>query len=383
MGYANLEASRSDTKQVETRVENMTEMFRASNSQTASRIESRIQSSTASLGTSIKDEIHRAMSSIPRETNISRASLETLSTLVAQTVASQFESLASEDSLERLSRHSCFGRESNQRMANNTSQTETVEYITAETQVTVDECSEEQPGDLHREVASSRLTSRTSVQKMTTFLGTMLIRRSTINSTFSSSSPELITERTKAEIDFLPAHWLWSWTGCGMFLARMGLGKPRFDFSFDVARVLDFKSDPEAIRTLSAVRSGDLDALKRYFQSKTAYPTDRDESGTSLLAVSGIIYLGVPWYAEYYAVYSSMYVKSRKLAYFRLLFLRLRPIVGSLIPASCFYSKVLALISTRLQVGESELHFDHLSTSKSSLTLQPVIHSMMRFLLEI
>lgn len=84
----------------------------------------------------------------------------------------------------------------------NGSQTEYIEYVTADTQVTVDDFREEWPGDLHREMASSRLASQTSVQKMTSFLGTMLIRRSNIISTFLKSDPESVIERSKVEIDF-------------------------------------------------------------------------------------------------------------------------------------------------------------------------------------
>lgn len=132
---------------------------------------------------SFRDEIHRTMSSIPRETNVSRASLDALSVLASKTVVSQFESLTSKDSLDYPGGRPRIEKEPNRRMANG-SKTESIEYVTADTQVTVDEFREERPGDLHREMASSRLTSQTSVQKITSFLGTMLIRRSNIISTF-------------------------------------------------------------------------------------------------------------------------------------------------------------------------------------------------------
>ena len=59
----------------------------------------------------------------------------------------------------------------------------------------------------------------------------------------------------------------------------MGFGKPRFDLSIAVARVIDISSDHHAKRTLDAVLSGGLNALREYSQSKVAYPTDRDEFG--------------------------------------------------------------------------------------------------------
>ena len=149
------------------------------------------------------------MSSIPRETNISRTSLDALSVLVSKTIASQFESLTSKDSLDCPGGRPRTEKESNRRMANG-SQTESVEYVTADTQVTVDDFREERRGDLYRGVASSMLTSQTSVQKMTSFLGTMLIRRSNIISTFLKSDPESVIERSKVEIDFLPTNWLQS-----------------------------------------------------------------------------------------------------------------------------------------------------------------------------
>ena len=78
-----------------------------------------------------------------------------------------------------------------------------------------------------------------------------------------------------------------------MFLARLGFGKPKFDFRFAVARILDEYADPLARTTVEAVRTGDLDALKGYLQSKITYPTDRKVWGENLLAVSTSKYLSV------------------------------------------------------------------------------------------
>ncbi len=78
-----------------------------------------------------------------------------------------------------------------------------------------------------------------------------------------------------------------------MFLARMGFWKPRFDFGFAIARIVNRDSDPHT-RASAAVLHGDADTLKELFELKVAYPTDRDVLGESLLSVSGTEHLSVP-----------------------------------------------------------------------------------------
>ena len=259
-------------------------MIRTSTSASVVHIEDHIQSSTTSLGNSIRDEIHRTMSSIPRETNITRKSLETLSILICEIVTSQIESRTSEDSSNHPGRRQYTERPTTQITANRP-HTDSIEYATAGTQVTVDRYRRGHPNHLHREEPSSRFTSRTSIKKMTSFFGTVFIRRSTAKQTLPDFDPELVPEIAKVEISFFPATWLRSWTGCGTFLARMGLGTPKFDFSLAVARTMEVDSDPWK-KSFEAILHGDVDALKGLLQLKVAYPTDRNPFGYSLLAVS-------------------------------------------------------------------------------------------------
>ena len=269
-------------------------MIRSSTSASVVHIEDHIQSSTTSLGNSIRDEINLTMSSIPRETNISRKSLETLSILVSEIVTSQIESRTrtSEDSSNHPGRRQYTERPTTQITANGP-QTDSIEYATAGTQVTVDRYCRGHPNHLYREEPSSRFTSRTSTQKMTSFFGTVFIRRSTAKQTLPDFDPEFVPEIAKVEINFFPATWLRSWTGCGTFLARMGLGTPKFDFSLAVARTLELDSDPWK-KSFEAVLHGDVDALNGLLQLKVAYPTDRNPFGYSLLVVSRTTCLDVP-----------------------------------------------------------------------------------------
>ena len=273
-------------------MESLSEVVKTSTSASVARIEDRIQSSTTSLGNLIKDEIHRTMSSIPRETNISRKSLETLSILVSEIVTSQIESRTSENSSNRPRCRQYTERQTNQVTAEEP-QTHSIQYATASTQFSVDTHRRGHADHLYREEPSSRFTSRTSVQKMTCFFGTVFIRRSTVKQTFPDFDPEFVPERAKVEINFLPATWLRSWTGCGTFLARVAFGTPKFDFNLAVARILEWESDPLK-KSFEAIACGDVDALKALLQLKVAYPTDRNSSGFSLLAVSRTICLDVP-----------------------------------------------------------------------------------------
>ena len=121
---------------------------------------------------------------------------------------------------------------------------------------------------------------------MTSVFGRVVIRRSTVKMVYLDSDPDSFSEKAKMEIDFIPASWLRSWTGCGIFLARMGFGKPSFDIKLDVARVLDLDSNPDTQRALHAVQTGDICALIGSLHRKVVHPTDRDLDGFSLLSVS-------------------------------------------------------------------------------------------------
>ena len=292
MGVTDLEDSQKDMRQIGSRVDDLTRFLTTSSSESTLRVENRIQSTATSLESSIRDEIHRTVSSILRESTISRASLETLSNLVSEMVISRFESLTSDNHSNYSKRVPSTKGELMQKTADGP-QTDSVEYATSGSQATGDEFRNEDPEYSYRDGTSSRLVSRTSVQRVTSCLGTLLIRRSTLVITFSGFDPGLVSERAKVEIDFIPASWLRSWTGCDMFLARMGFQKPKVDFSFAIPRIVDEKSDPH-IRTFAAVQNGDADTLRELFRLKVAYPTDRNVLGESLLNVSGAEHFSVP-----------------------------------------------------------------------------------------
>ena len=272
-------------RQIGSRVEDLTRFLATSSSESTLRVENRIQSSATSLESSIRDEIHRTVSSIPRESTISLASLETLSNLVSDMVVSRFESLTSENHSNASKRVSSTEGELTQKTADGL-QTDSVEYATSGSQALVGDFRNEGPEYSYRDGTSSRLVSRTSVQRVTNCLGTLVIRRSTLNITFSGLGPGFVSKRAKVEIDFVPASWLRFLTGCDMFLARIGFQKPKVDFSFAIPRVVDKNSDPH-MRTFAAIQNGDADTLKELFQLKVAYPTDRNVLGESLLNVSG------------------------------------------------------------------------------------------------
>ena len=256
--------------------------------ESTSRFEDVVQASVTSLESSIKDEIHRTVLSIPRESNISQASLQTLSVLVSNIVASRFESLESEASLKYPGSQSCTQIESAQRPPDEP-QIEDVGSMTRVSQAMTDDSSNEDSGHFDREEGSSRLISRTSVQTMTSVFGRVIIRRSTAKTVYLNSDSELFSEEAELEIDFLPASWLRYWTGCGIFLARMGFGKPTVDISLTVARILDFDSDRadrDAQKAFIAIIEGDIRTLIGFLQRKVIYPTDQTISGLSLLTVS-------------------------------------------------------------------------------------------------
>ena len=161
--------------------------------------------------------------------------------------------------------------------------------MTRVTQATTDDFRSDDSGRFRRERGSSRLISRSSVQTMTSVFGRVIIRRSAVKITYLDSDPEFFSEGDEVEIDFFPASWLRYWTGCGIFLARMGFGKPTVDVNFTVARVLDFDADLDTQEALGAVKIGDVRTLIGFLQRKVIYPTDRDVYGNSLLSVSGIV----------------------------------------------------------------------------------------------
>ena len=161
--------------------------------------------------------------------------------------------------------------------------------MTSVSQTTIESVRNEKSSRSSREGGSSRLLSRTSAQTMTSVFGRVAIRRSTVKVVYLDSDSELFTEGTKVEIDFLPASWLRYWTGCGIFLARMGFGKPTVDINFTVARVLDFDSHPETREALGALKRGDIRRLIGFLRRKVVYPTDRDLDGCSLLHVSDTV----------------------------------------------------------------------------------------------
>ena len=285
LGATDLEESRKDLGQLRSQIDGLTASLSTSTTETTTRIEDRIQTSTTSLEGSIREEIQRTVSSIPRESNISRASLETLSALVFEMVASRIESRTFQDS-SKISRRLASTHSNSLRKSAHGSQTASASYKTAFSQTTVDDSLIEGLDSPLREKTSSRLFS-TSVQTFISFFGTVVIRRFNFGTTLLGLDRESVSGRARAEVDFVPANWLRSWTGCGIFLARMGFTKPVVDISFAVARVVDRYSDPYRT-TWNAVRNGNADTVKRQLQLKIAYPTDRDVGGQSLLAVSGI-----------------------------------------------------------------------------------------------
>lgn len=171
-------------RQIGSRVEDLTRFLTTSSSESTLRVENRIQSSATSLESSIRDEIHRTVSSIPRESNISRASLETLSNLVSEMVVSRFESLTSENHSNCSKRVPSTEGELTRKTAGGP-QTDFVKYATSGSQATVDKFRNEGSEYPYRDETSSRLISRTSVQRLTTFLGTLAVRRSHFEVTFS------------------------------------------------------------------------------------------------------------------------------------------------------------------------------------------------------
>ena len=275
-------------KQVVPRTEDLAASITTSISESNSRLKNVVQASATSLQSSIRDEIHQTVLSIPRESNISQTSLQTLSVLVSNIVASRSQSLESQTSLEHPGRRSCNQIESLRRPPDKP-QTEDVGTMTSVSHAMVDDSCNEDSGHFDRKEESSRLISRTSVQAMTSMFGKVVIRRSTVKIVYSNSDSELFSEEAKMEIDFLPASWLRYWTGCGIFLARMGFGKPTVDINTTVARILDFKSDLNRLEALRAIREGDIRRVIGFLQSKLVYPTDRDLYGRSLLSVSGTV----------------------------------------------------------------------------------------------
>ena len=275
-------------KQVGQRTQDLTASITTSISESISRFENIVQASATSLKGSIRDEIHQTVLSVPRESNISQASLQTLSVLVSNTVASQFESLESQTSLKYPESRSCTQVESAQRQSNEP-QTADVRAMISVSQATTVDFRNDDSSRFRREGGSSSLISRSSVQTMTSVFGRVIIRRSAVKITYLDSDPEYFSEGDKVEIDFLPASWLRYWTGCGIFLARMGFGKPTVDVNFTVARVLDFNSDLDTQEALGAVKIGDVPTLIGFLQRKVIYPTDRDVHGNSLLSVSDIV----------------------------------------------------------------------------------------------
>ena len=203
-------------------------------------------------------------------------------------VASRFQSLESETSLKYPGSRSCTQVESAQRSPTKP-RTEDVGAMTSVSQTTIDSVRNEKSSRFSHEGGSSRLLSRTSVQRIMSVFGRVMIRRSTVKVVYLVSDPEIFSERTKMEIDFIPASWLQSWTNCGIFLARMGFGKPAFDFNFIVARVLDFDSNLDTRKALRAVETGDIRTLIGSLHRKVVYPTDRDLNGCSLLHVSDTV----------------------------------------------------------------------------------------------
>ena len=206
----------------------------------------------------------------------------------------------------------------------------------------IDDSRNKDSSHFDRGEGSSRLMSRTSVQTMTSIFGIVVIRRSTVKTVYSNSDSELFSEEARVEINFLPASWLRYWTGCGIFLARMGFGKPTVDINFTVARVLDFDSDFDTREALHAVKTGDMRTLVEFLHRKVIYPTDRDLYGYSLLSVSKTISISLNIY------YLSYCARAATWAYNLPLLLRLRRQMNSLRFVNCYYSKGLLLISIRL-----------------------------------
>ena len=326
-------------KQVVPRAEDLAASIATSISESTSRFENAVQASATSLESLIKDEIHRTVLAIPRESNVSQASLQTLSVLVSNIVATRFESLESE-TLKYPESRSYTHIESAQSAAPSEPQTKDVGTITRASQAISNDSSNEESGHFDREEGSSRLISRTSVQTMTSVFGRVVIRRSTVKMVYLDSDPEIFSERARMEIDFIPASWLRSWTGCGLFLARMGFGKPSFDIRVIVARVLDFDSNLDTRKALRAVKTGDIRTLIGSLHRKVVYPTDRDLKGFSLLSVS--------YTHQSQHLLLSFCARAMTLTYNLPLLLRLRRNLNSLRRVSCYYSKGLALVLIRL-----------------------------------
>lgn len=177
---------------------------------------------------------------------------------------------------------------------------------------------------------------------MTSVFGRVVIRRSKVKVVYLDCDPELFSEENKVDVDFLPASWLRYWTGCGMFLARMGFGKPTVDINFTVARVLDFDSDFDTRKAMSSVITGDIHTLMRSLQSKVIYPTDRCEDGRSLLSVSDTVSITLN------VLYRSICERPVTEAHTLPFLFRLRLVANRLQFVSCYCSKGLPLVSIRL-----------------------------------
>ena len=321
-------------KQVGPQIEDLAASITSSISESVSRFENVVQTSATSLQSSIRDEVHQTVLSIPRESNVSQASLQILSVLVSNILVSRIQSLESETSLKNPGSRSCIQVESAQGSPTKP-QTEDVGTMTSVSQTTIESVRNEKSSRFSRE------GGRTSVQTMTSVFGRVVIRRFTVKVVYLDSDPEVFSERTKMEIDFIPASWLRSWTSCGIFLARMGFGKPAFDFNFILARVLDFHSNLDTRKAFRAVETGDIRTLIGSLHRKIVYPTDRDLNGLSLLSVSEIIPISLNVY------FLSVFARAMTWTYNLPLF-RSRRYLNSLRFVSCYYNKGLRLTSIRL-----------------------------------
>ena len=214
--------------------------------------------------------------------------------------------------------------------------------MTRVSQARIDDSCDAESGQFDHGEGSSRLISRTSVQTMTSVFGSVVIRRSAVRTVYLISDQELFSDEARVGIEFVPASWLRYWTGCGIFLARMGFGKPTVDFNFTVARVLDFDSNLDTRKALRAVNTGDIQTLIGSLHRKVVYPTDRDLSGFSLLNVSETVPISLN------VCFWSFCARAVTWTYNLPLLLRLQQNLDSLRFVSCYYSKGLSLRSIRL-----------------------------------
>ncbi|KAM0798423.1 hypothetical protein BDR22DRAFT_964768, partial [Usnea florida] len=161
--YTDLKDFRGYLTQVVPRTEDLAASITTSIFESTSRLEKVVQASATSLQSSIQDEIHQMVLSIPRESNISQVSLQTLSALVSNIVASRVDS---EPSSNYPGSRSLTQIESAQRPPNE-SQTEDAGTMTRVSQAMIDHSCNEGSDHFDREKGTSKLISRTSIPTMT------------------------------------------------------------------------------------------------------------------------------------------------------------------------------------------------------------------------